>query len=158
MKRKIEGIVLFILICQLAAGYALANDTIEANLVKVSPGMSKEQVVGILGKPDAILSSSINEQGKPTEVLQYDVVKDLPVTSLEGAGQSLGGFTAGVLTLGMSETMKARNRPFEEAVERQNLDLRRLNNPPYLLVFEDNVLKKIEKAVMVPRNPSVQVR
>ena len=156
MKGRLVRVVLLALTCQLAAGYVLAYDTIESKLVKVTPGMGKAEAVGILGKPDDILSSTVNDQGKSVEVLQYDVIKDSSVSSAEGAGQSLGGFTAAVITLGMSETMKARNKPFEEAIQQQNLDMRRLNHPPYLLVFEDNILKKIEKAVMVPRSAVAQ--
>lgn len=158
MNNKKTRIVLTAVILQLAAGYAVAYDRVEEKLVRVSPGMTKPQAVDILGQPDAILNTSMNAQGNTVEVLQYDVVRDSPVTPLEGAGQSIGGFTAGVLTLGLSESMKARNRPYDEAVQRQNLDMRRLTNPPYLLVFEDGVLKKIEKAVMVPRSAAVQSR
>jgi hypothetical protein len=159
MRNSFGGIILCLLVLQLAAaGKVLADEPIEGRMVKASPGMSKAEILNVLGYPDAILRKSIDEQGKVVEVFQYDVIKEPGVSSAEGAGQSLGGFTTAVLTLGMSETMKARNRPYEEASRQQNLNVQRVNNPPYLLVFRDNILQKIERAVMVPQKQVVSGR
>lgn len=42
-----------------------------ANIKKIALGMSKDQVVTILGKDYLIASSSKNDYGKPVEVLAY---------------------------------------------------------------------------------------
>ena len=156
MKTNIRWVGAWLLAIQLAgAGSAWAGD-LAAGLARVSPGMTKATVLGILGSPDSMLDTSTDTQGKVHETLVYEAVKEVPTTSAEGAGQSLWGFTSAVLTLGASESYKARTKDYEASVKRQNLDTQRYYNPPYLLVFENGTLLKVERAVMVPKSPPAQ--
>jgi hypothetical protein len=153
MRNNIRQVGALVLSFQLAcAGFAWAGDL--SGLARVTPGMTKDAALAILGSPDSILDTKTDADGKVHETLAYEVVKELPTSPAEGAGQSLWGFTSAVLTLGASESYKARTKDYEAAMKRQTLDSERYYNPPYLLVFENGVLQKVERAVMVPKYPA----
>jgi len=133
-------------------GLAYAGDL--SQLARVTPGMNKDTVLRILGNPDSILDTKTDTEGKVHETLVYEVVKEVPTSPAEGAGQSLWGFTSAVLTLGASESYKARTKDYEASLKQQNIDTQRYYNPPYLLVFENGILQKVEKAVLVPKYPA----
>ena len=65
MKRKMKQVSLFILAIQLLLpALAFSSESFEDKIMKVSPGMKKDEAIALLGNPDSVAEKFLNKDGK----------------------------------------------------------------------------------------------
>ncbi len=134
MKRKMNQAALYILAVQLLLpALAFSSENFEDKIMKVSPGMKREEAINILGKPDSILNKSLDQQGKLVEVWQYDPLKERNVSAGVGAMRSIGS----ILPIGLT--------PQAQMATNASLAQRRHQNPPYIIAIVDGVVQSINR-------------
>jgi len=80
------------------ATLAYAGNIAEAKLNQLSLGMKPEQIMSILGQPEAIKSEGINAEGKTVEELKYSVTKRMGLSEKENdADQDITTYTCSLM-------------------------------------------------------------
>ncbi len=126
-------------ICLFIPAVLLASDTLEEKMMKVSPGMNQEEIVLILGRPNAVVSPPDKGQAQRVELWTYAPAND----SAKASGKLVSGSAEGE-TLGQILTARHQNGQTRSTLQqpRQNLS--------YQLMMIDGVLRRIERRLQAP--------
>lgn len=128
MKRVVvSSMIFFVLIAPalFTGSAAQAEETLGQNMENIQPGMARDSVFAILGRPDAVVTKFLNSDKKITEVWRYDAVKD-PNPPWR---QWIGKYIPAIL---LEDNLSPEVRTQLKA-----------ENPPYLIVLVDEQVKKV---------------
>lgn len=123
-----QKVMLVILTIALMAMPAFAKDYIKAtDMQKVSLGDTFENVTEKIGEPQQVLSKELTTDGKEQVIWQYETIK--PPTNL-----------IPFITKGTSGQLA------DQSIYQQQ----RVNNPPYLVIFLNGKVSKIQRQKIDP--------